>query len=618
MSNKGITYFRLKSKYEGDVTKNCALDGYEVDSNFYTLEGRDIKSIEVNGDEVVITLMNGDTLSSGTINDDVTKDLTFSFNATKGVLYITRNGVTQEISGFSTVYNTGKEVATNETLVGNGTSAKPIGISKMHKTGMYKPVIKFVDIKNKEKLPDEHLLRPGDRFVTLESVSEHGLLYNFTGVKEIMKDLAEEHSQWRIPTKDDWDGMLNAIEPNQCDRNHASVSSKYLGKYAGKLLKSKHLWMAECPAIDTDTCIEYSSDEDSSSCEETEGGCNGPIVYDTAVYPNMGVDKYGFAVIPSGYADDGANYEYFQERGWFWTSDTNSTTGNVYTKRFEYNKSSVYQGVVSTGCYLSLRLVKDYTGDNFVEREEILGHMYSTVMLPSEKSGNLIWTSVNINVKNKHYCCIKPNDGIGLSAIDKYFINEWNGHKWLINELKEGESVVIINAPNDGKDVEYRIIDGELTNTSVTVYDEVVTTITEKLTDIEESINILNGDSDTEGSVAAAVAAEASEREAADEALQEAIDSLVGGDSVDEDYDTISEIASALATLNGDSDTEGSVAAAVAAEASEREAADEALSGLILTSDGTEFDDESGILTLKSNGGANDILVQFSFNFGTI
>ena len=71
------------------------------------------------------------------------------------------------------------------------------------------------------------------------------------------------------------------------------------------------------------------------------------------------------------------------------------------------------------------------------------------------------------------------------------------------------------------------------------------------------------------------ITTEASERKAADKALQEAIDSLVGSDSVDEDYGTISEIATALATLNGDSDTEGSVAAAVAAEASERETADE-------------------------------------------
>ena len=43
--SKGLTYFRLTSPYEGDITKNCALDGYEVDSNFFTLEGRDVKAV---------------------------------------------------------------------------------------------------------------------------------------------------------------------------------------------------------------------------------------------------------------------------------------------------------------------------------------------------------------------------------------------------------------------------------------------------------------------------------------------------------------------------------------------------------------------------------------------
>ena len=38
----GITYYRLKSDYPGDYTKNCALNGTEVDNNFYVLEGRDI------------------------------------------------------------------------------------------------------------------------------------------------------------------------------------------------------------------------------------------------------------------------------------------------------------------------------------------------------------------------------------------------------------------------------------------------------------------------------------------------------------------------------------------------------------------------------------------------
>ena len=44
---------------------------------------------------------------------------------------------------------------------------------------------------------------------------------------------------------------------------------------------------------------------------------------------------------------------------------------------------------------------------------------------------------------------------------------------------------------------------------------------------------------------------------------------------------------------------------------------DETLDGKILTPDGTEFDSNTGILTLKSKAGTNDIDVQFNFNFGT-
>ena len=84
--NKGLTYFRLTSPYEGDITKNCALDGYEVDSNFFTLEGRDVKSVNVNGNELVITLLNGETISTLNAFADFTKDISFDFDTTNGVL----------------------------------------------------------------------------------------------------------------------------------------------------------------------------------------------------------------------------------------------------------------------------------------------------------------------------------------------------------------------------------------------------------------------------------------------------------------------------------------------------------------------------------------------------
>ena len=57
---------------------------------------------------------------------------------------------------------------------------------------------------------------------------------------------------------------------------------------------------------------------------------------------------------------------------------------------------------------------------------------------------------------------------------------------------------------------------------------------------------------------------------------------------------------------------------AIADEATAREAKDVEIEGKLLTEEGTEFDKENGILTLKSAAGTNDITVQFSFNFGEI
>ena len=115
-----ITYFKLQSPYEGDVTKNCALTGSEVDNNFYTLEGRDIKSVELVDDKITINLMNGDKLSTDKLTEDCVKGLNICFDEVNGILTITHNGTTQTISGFATNYNVGQAISVDGSLVGNG------------------------------------------------------------------------------------------------------------------------------------------------------------------------------------------------------------------------------------------------------------------------------------------------------------------------------------------------------------------------------------------------------------------------------------------------------------------------------------------------------------------
>lgn len=57
-----LTYYQIQG-YPGDFTKHCSLNGVEIDSNFLTLEGRDVKSVHADGDMLTITLYNGRTIT---------------------------------------------------------------------------------------------------------------------------------------------------------------------------------------------------------------------------------------------------------------------------------------------------------------------------------------------------------------------------------------------------------------------------------------------------------------------------------------------------------------------------------------------------------------------------
>lgn len=715
--NKGLTYFRLTSPYEGDITKNCALDGYEVDSNFFTLEGRDVKSVNVNGNELVITLLNGETISTLNAFADFTKDISFDFDTTNGVLYIKRNGVTQTITGFATTYNTGEAVATDGTVKGNGKPSNPIGISPMFKTGMYRPVTKVVDTTRCETLPSRERVMPGDRYLTLENVSEYGFLYNYEGVKQIACDLNACNSPWRIPTKDDWDDMLNAIEPCNENKDHASATcNRYFGKFAGKLLKSKDFWKLES-VCDTSTCINYDGETSttcpvctcgkSNPCSPTYCGEHGTCQCKPILHPNRGIDKYGFAITPAGYTDDGGQFGYFLERAWFWTA-SNCQYSNAFTKRFEYDKSTVYQDVISTKYNLSLRLIKDYDGDNYLERENILGTPYSTVLMPSQKKGKAIWTATNIALSNKCYNPVLPNNGMGITLTKKYFLNEWDGKKWLKNELQEGESVVIVNAPNGNSNIEYRLIKGDLIAVPTAIYNDVINDVTKTLDNLQDQINqettraiakdneleqklndeAASTDADIQdlknrfdstdetiknindtlsdfgketkkafdqinevlttsintinGAIAAevenrtnedkklsdAITAETERATNAETALQEALntetenrtkaDEVLQG-NIDSVNDKVDDLTVIVDEVKVDIETKYTeLNTKINKETEERTSADEVISKQLLVSEGSGFDTEKGILTLKSKSGENDIQIQFSFNFGDI
>ena len=729
-----ITYFRLNSPYEGDITKNCALTGAEVDNNFFTLEGRDVKSVELVDGKIVVNLMNGNKLTTDNITEDCVKGLTIDFDEVNGILTVTQNGITQTITGFATNYNIGDAISVDGSLVGNGLAKSPVGISPVTKTGQYRPVKRIVKIVDGEKLPHKPFLVPGDRYLTVENINDYGFLYNYDGLKKIACRLKETGSQWRIPTKEDWDDMLNAVEPCEDFRNHNDArSNKFLGKFAGKFLKSKEYWKKDsCHSCDDNdsTCIDYS---DAPSCsEDCHCGKHIPCHPDYCgewghchhrhVKDNRGLDRYGFRVVPAGYANEAKDYMYFKERAYFWTA-TNHEYRDAYIKAFAYDKSTVLQYVLASDNYLSVRLVKNFNGDNYNEREDILGGTYSTVLMPSVAHGKAIWTSVNISLAECGCDCsctyVLPNNGQGMEYSKKYFINEWTGKEWLRKELCDGESVVVINEVvtqqetttddchcpcNDDEQqpvyntnyTEYRVVNGELVDVARLIYDNVMEVIQPHLDELDtqvedlterlnaeierstmkdaehdSSINMLEErmdaaegniqqltedlatektereakDAELEQAIAdektareakdaeleQAIADEKTEREAKDAELEQAIaDEKTEREAKDAELQQAIE-DEATARQQKDAELEQAIAdeksereakdaelqQAIEDEKTAREAKDAELEGMMLTEEGTEFDSETGILTLKSKEGTNDIQVQFSFNFGT-
>lgn len=627
----GITYYKLQSPYFGDVTKNCSLNGLEVDQNFFTLEGRDVKSITVDKEHIIITFLNGESINTSL---ESTLETTYEFDKNNGVLKITRNNVTQEISGFVTADVVKKYVgivSVDGSLKGNGKPFNPIGLASSQKTGMYKPVEKFIDLTNNGVLPSINEIKAGDRFLTLEKHCVLGLLYNYQGVKQIACDLNCEGNGWRIPSKEDWDDMLNAIEPLEEDKNHNStMSNKLLGNVAGKLLKSNEMWKTLENDICCDECTCNSSTIVNQNCNQPFYGEIG-VERCTCNNNTNGIDKYGFTVLPVGYADDTKQYQYFKERTWYWTA-TNQEYTNAFTKRFTYNTNKVYQDITPTDFHLSLRLVKDYNGTNHIDSEEILGSTYPTVLMPSVKNGKAIWTAVNIDLSDVDYKGIVPNVNDETVIVNKYFINEWNGKKWIRNELKEGETIVVKHTNVSNDCIEYRVINGILINTSSILYNEVLDAVRndfenivkqideerlrateeeQKLNErINENVSKLNEHSDLINNNIDNISLVQQELVDNKTLIQETINKL--NTEIEERINDVNE------EQNRAEDAENRIQENINNLTTNFETQINNIKNIIPQQEGSEFNKENGILTIKSGDGTNDINVQFSFNFGEI
>lgn len=466
---KGLYYYKLQSPYENDVTKNCKLTINEIDHNFLTLKDSDIKSAEFVREtkQLVLTRNDGDTLVVDL--SDVTYDmqasltptesgstLTMSFDGKDGPKSLTiSNVVTADKLMDMVGKNVLTKVVTDGTLRGNGTVDNPLGLNGVERTGMLAPAITQYDLTDgTTKLPD--VARLGTRYITIENVSDYGYLYNIAGVNRIAEDIEAEGNGWRVPTKADWDALLNSIEP--CEyRNHNSAKCHVeLGKNAGKYLKSECGWEGQ-PECECTVTKPLTSCTDTIEGNDDELGIVDDDEMDTPT-PNpqspYGVDKYGMCVLPAGAAildgHDMPQPDGFKDYAIFWTSSHvyNDADQDYYVKHFSWKNSGVMQEAECADAYYSVRLVKDYDGANYFDTEYIDGIPYKTILFP--ESGQ-VWLASNYAKKEGFiYGVSTPevtdvNKGEIPTQRKAIFLNEWNGEYWEKRQLNEGDTIVIEN-----------------------------------------------------------------------------------------------------------------------------------------------------------------------------
>lgn len=463
---EGVTYFKLKSEFEGDYTKHCGLLGEEIDENFYFLRGYDIESFEFDDNKNLIIQRVDKDYPPIVINmEDTIEHPTFEFDKENGEITVTYPDGTIKVMGGFFVEGRDVRIATDSTLNGNGTIYNPLRLSPIEATGTFAPVDEYFDLTEGTKMPEGK--GKGYRVVTREKIDNFGCLYPFDAVKKLQEKLTETGSQWRVPSKKDWDELLNALECPE-DRNHSANTCTWLGRFAGAGLKSANLWK-EHPTL------------------PTEDPTNGQDVRGLTVYP-LGITPDRNEILN----DNNYDAEGFGKIAGMWTSTINDE-GNAYVKMFGYNSAKVDQDTYGEGARMSIRLIKEYAYDNFNEIETILGFPYPTELvygIHDDAPYAKIWTKINLysdaetlgGIHSEEWSAVTDSDK-GIKVI--YFINEWDGAEWHKKPMENGDSVVIINC-EDKPYHEWRVIEGELIDTAEALVEEFKKDFAEVREDIAE------------------------------------------------------------------------------------------------------------------------------------
>lgn len=463
---EGVTYFKLKSEFEGDYTKHCGLLGEEIDENFYFLRGYDIESFEFDDNKNLIIQRVDKDYPPIVINmEDTIEHPTFEFDKENGEITVTYPDGTIKVMGGFFVEGRDVRIATDSTLNGNGTIYNPLRLSPIEATGTFAPADEYFDLTEGAKMPEGK--GKGYRVVTKEKIDNFGCLYPFDAVKKLQEKLTETGSQWRVPSKEDWDELLNALECPE-DRNHSANTCTWLGRFAGAGLKSANLWK-EHPTL------------------PTEDPTNGQDVRGLTIYP-LGITPDRNEILN----DDNYDAEGFGKIAGMWTSTINDE-GNAYVKMFGYNSAKVDQDTYGEGARMSIRLIKEYAYDNFNEIETILGFPYPTELvygIHDDAPYVKIWTKINLYSDAETLGGIRSEEWSAVTDSDKgvkiiYFINEWDGTEWHKKPMENGDSVVIIDC-EDKPYHEWRVIEGELIDTAEALAEEFKKDFAEVREDIAE------------------------------------------------------------------------------------------------------------------------------------
>lgn len=343
-----------------------------------------------------------------------------------GVLTLTWKNTSGEtsttISGFVTTEN----IYHTSSINGNGSKENPLRIPNLLHTEYNIGVKAIVD-----ELPKENL-HNGDKYVTVNKHSNFGCLYNKQGMLTIVDELAKINSNWRVPTKEDWDKLLDFCEACDEDRQHGGTDTNAVyGKIAGKALKSREFWTG-----------------------------------------NENRDKFGMNIFPTGLSNVQSELTSENEKAVFWCN-TPYDENNFYLKGFNNDSDAVKQTVSDEDKY-SIRLVADYHGEGLDGYVNMFGENYDVIVF---RDINQMWISTNLDYYIDSLRCDSfEYENATISNI--HTLNHWNGEYWEKKELDNGSVINVGKNPIE----KYKVIlngnDTKIVLLSTTTTDELGNTLT--------------------------------------------------------------------------------------------------------------------------------------------